>query len=432
METDCVNSYKVSFLKNILSSATHSAVNIVLRGATLLSKFFLIIYLAKVLDPDQLGIYGLFTASINYALYLCGLDFYTYAQREMLSLSPIDWGRIIRHQFIFYGLLYLIIMPLLLLVFISDLLPWQVIGWFYIILTFEHLSQELYRLLVVCERITLAHVILFFRGGAWAFAVVALFWIKPEMHGLTAIWVGWSIGVAISILIALFGVHKVIGSMHWKGPIDWIWIRHGIKVAAQYLIGTLSLRGLFTFDRYLLDIHFGKSAVGVYSFFMSLVNSLQAFADAGIVSKLYPRIVVAYRTGRYKEYRHHLKNMTAGIVVFIICFSTGLYITIKPVFVFIGRQVYIEQVAILWVLLAAVAIYCLGLVPHYALYARGADRPIVISSIISVLVFMSSIITLITITNEMIGVAIAVLVSVSCLSIMKLLVYIKVESTEIK
>lgn len=411
--------------KKILSSATHSAVNIALRGATLASKFILIIYLAKVLDPEQLGIYGLFTVSINYALYLCGLDFYTYSQREMLSLSRMDWGRIIRHQFIFYGLLYFIIMPLLLFIFVSDLLPWQVIGWFYIILTFEHLSQELYRLLVVCDRITLAHIILFFRGGAWVFVVVALFWIKPEMHGLTVIWIGWSVGVAISILIAMFGVHKVIGPMYWRGPIDWIWIRRGIKVAAQYLIGTLSLRGLFTFDRYILDIHFGKSAVGVYSLFMSLVNSLQAFADAGVVSKLYPRIVVAYRTGCYKEFRHHLKNMTVGIALLYICFSAGLYLTIKPVFVLIGRQVYIGQVAILWVLLVACGIYCLGLVPHYALYAIGADRSIVISSIISLIVFMLSAITLIYKTKAMIGVAIAVLVGVSCLSVMKLLIYIK-------
>ena len=49
--------------------------NMALRGLTLASKFLLIFFLARFLEPAELGLYGLVVATIGYALYLLGLDF---------------------------------------------------------------------------------------------------------------------------------------------------------------------------------------------------------------------------------------------------------------------------------------------------------------------------------------------------------------------
>lgn len=408
----------------VISFALDGGLNMGLRGLTLASKFFLMIYLAKVVSPEQLGVYGLFTVTISYTLYLLGLDFYTYAQREMLSLPQTQWGGIIRNQFMFYAVVYLFVLPLLLLVFVAGLLPWQMIGWFYLLLTLEHMSQELCRLLVACGKVTFANVTIFFRGGAWAFAVVALFLANPTMHGLTAIWAGWSVGVAISIVIAVYGVHSIICTMPEKAVTDWRWVRRGLKVAAQFLIGTLALRGLFTFDRYFLDLYSGKSAVGVYSFYMSFANATMAFADAGIISRLYPRIVAAYRLGRYEEYRQHLNKLAVGIVVLYVTFSVALFVTLKPVLRYIGREVYINQITTLWVLLAAMGVYSLGLVPHYALYARGSDRAITLTSIFSLFVFLGTAVCL-TQNNGPTGMALSVLAGVGCLGFLKVCILTK-------
>jgi len=407
-----------SLMKVAVRFALDSGLNMTLRGLTLVSKFFLLVYLAKVLPPEQLGVYGLFTVTIGYALYLMGLDFYTYAQREMLSLPKSAWGGIIRNQFMFYALVYLVVLQLLLLVFVAGLLPWQMLGWFYLLLTLEHLSQELCRLLVACGKVTMANVTLFFRGGAWVFAVVLIFWTNPEMHGLTAIWAGWSVGVAVSIVIALMGVRKVVGPMPENTVTDWRWVQRGLKTASLFLVGTLAIRGLFTFDRYFLDLYAGKSAVGVYSFYMGIANAMMAFADAGVISRLYPRIVAAFRGGRYEEYRQYLKKLAGGIVLLFVTFSLGLFVTIGPVLHYIGRDVYLEQIATLWILLAAMGVYTLGLVPHYALYARGADRSVVVASVLAVVVFVCMTLYL-TPQGGATGMALSLLVGVGCLGAMK-------------
>lgn len=422
---------QVRLRKSAARQVLDSIVNMALRGLTLVSKFFLLVFLAKALAPEQFGVYGLFTASISYALYLLGLDFYAYAQREMLSLPRTAWCGIIYNQFMFYGAVYFIVLPLLLLVFVSGLLPWQIIGWFYLVLALEHLSQELSRLLVVCEKVTLANVALFFRGGAWVYAIVVLFRLKPELHGLTPIWAGWSVGVAISIAIGIYGVLTVIGSRPAKCTADWRWVIRGLKVAAQFLLGTLALRGLFTFDRYFLDLYVGKSAVGVYSFFMSIANSMQSFTDAGVLSRLYPRIVATYRTGQYDDYRRYLKKMAFGIILLFVGFSFGLYLTIQPMLYYIGRQVYAEQASILWILLASMGFYCLGMVPHYALYAQSADQPIVISHLLSVLLFITASIFL-TPTCETVGMALSVLVGTISLGIIKLIFSLRKEFRSIQ
>lgn len=51
--------------------------NLVLRGTTLVSKFALLFVLAKFLEPLEVGLYGLFSATIFYCLMALGFDFYT-------------------------------------------------------------------------------------------------------------------------------------------------------------------------------------------------------------------------------------------------------------------------------------------------------------------------------------------------------------------
>lgn len=72
--------------------------NILLRALTLSSKFLLVFYLAKFLEPAQLGLYGLFAATIGYALYILGLEFYTFSTREFIKTPSSEWGNYLKSQ----------------------------------------------------------------------------------------------------------------------------------------------------------------------------------------------------------------------------------------------------------------------------------------------------------------------------------------------
>lgn len=76
-----------TLLKTCIQLTTKAArlINFSLRGATFGTRFLIIFFLAKYLDPAEAGLYGIFTASVGYAMYFVGLDFYTYVCREIVE-----------------------------------------------------------------------------------------------------------------------------------------------------------------------------------------------------------------------------------------------------------------------------------------------------------------------------------------------------------
>src|SRR5690606_27760460 len=98
------------------------------------------------------GLYGLLAATIAYALYPIGLDFYAYSTREILRVDRGQWGGMLRNHGALALVLYSVVLPLLLLVFAMGFLPWTLAPWFYILLILEHLNQELSRLLVAVTK----------------------------------------------------------------------------------------------------------------------------------------------------------------------------------------------------------------------------------------------------------------------------------------
>lgn len=61
-----------------------------IRGFTLISKFVFIILLAKLLQSSDLGVYGLISAAVGYAIFAIGFEFYTYSTREIINSKSDD------------------------------------------------------------------------------------------------------------------------------------------------------------------------------------------------------------------------------------------------------------------------------------------------------------------------------------------------------
>jgi hypothetical protein len=95
-----------------MASKARRLVNIGLRGTTLCTRFLFVFFLARYVTPASVGYYGLFTATVSYALYLVGLDFYTYNTRELLRVPREQHGRMIRDQAVLAAGLYALFLPL--------------------------------------------------------------------------------------------------------------------------------------------------------------------------------------------------------------------------------------------------------------------------------------------------------------------------------
>lgn len=352
-----------------------------LRAVTLLSKFLLVFFLAKYFHPQEVGAYGIFVATISLALYVLGVDFYTFNTREILNKEKDERACLVRDQFVFHCLVYTFILPLLIFVFVYDFLEWKYIVWFYVLLVTEHLSQESYRILIVLSRPVRANFVLFLRSGAWVYLVIAVFYADQQSRDLSVVWFGWAIGVGLSLVAAAYWLRDLNWNVSRKTAINWEWIKRGLLISLPFLASSLALRAIFTIDRYILKSYWGNETVGAYIFYANIGNALSAFVDAGIIAALYPKIIHAYQRNNMEKYHRLMKDLTYGIVITSIVISAIFAISIGSILDYIGHGIYIAHIDSFWIILLAMVAMSLGMIPHLGLYVKRRDKLIIFSTV---------------------------------------------------
>lgn len=363
--------------------------NISLRAATLLSKFLLIFFLARFLAPSELGLYGLLTATVGYALYAVGLDFYTYSTRELLRHDRSVWGGFLKGHGVLCFLLYLILVPLALLLFSNGLMPWVLQPWFFGLLVLEHVNQELGRLLIAVGQPMMASIVLFFRSGLWAILITGLMIFDPRWRSLESVFLAWGGGALVGLALAMWRL-GCLGIGHWGDTIDWAWIRRGVRIAIPFVIATLALRGLFTLDRYGYQLLTSLDALGAYVLFTGIAGSLLSFLDAGVFAFIYPSLIRSYQKGDQAAFCRGLRNLFVQTVILSIGFVFFAYLAIHPLLIWLNKPLYLSQIHIFPWVLASTVLYAVGMIPHYALYAQSRDGPIIRSHIVSLAIFIFS------------------------------------------
>lgn len=359
--------------------------NISLRSLAMGSKFALVVVLARLLDPAAVGLYGLFTATIGFSVLVIGGDYYVYSQRELLSSSKERWSFILQHQALANTLLYLILLPAQALVFWFDVIPSNLAGWFFVLLIIEHIAQEINRLLVAMQRQLLASTVLFIRVGIWVWFLLPFIWFNPVDRTLNTVFFAWMCGCMIAI--ALGGSIIWYEARPWKlWPIDINWLKNGFLVASMFLGATMCFRALQTIDRYAVEALAGKNFLGVYVLYMGMAMAIMSVLDPAVLSFLYPRLVAAYKQDIVK-YRKIMRELAYSVTVVSLLLAILIGYLAPLVLHWIGKPIYIQYISILWLLLGMTVIYAIGMIPHYGLYAYGADKSIIFAHVSSLLVF---------------------------------------------
>src|SRR6202035_5203539 len=91
-----MRAHLIDFMKRPAVVAAGSV--LILRGLTLSSRFLLSVLLARMLSADEMGQYGLITATLAFALLALGLEFYAHTLRELVPASPTRRAQIIADQ----------------------------------------------------------------------------------------------------------------------------------------------------------------------------------------------------------------------------------------------------------------------------------------------------------------------------------------------
>ncbi|BBU28694.1 hypothetical protein BTHE68_24280 [Burkholderia sp. THE68] len=363
--------------------------NVSLRGLTLASKFVLLLALAKFTTLVEVGQYGVLSATIGYALFILGLDFYTYSTREMLNVDQMLWPALLRNQAVFYVVCYATMLPVFYLALKwSDAFSDRLVVWFLVLVILEHLAQELSRLLVAMSRPVSATVLGFLRGGIWVFACIAVMILVPALRCIETVLVAWACGSFCAVAFGLANISGLLTQNAFRKPLDWRWIWRGVKICTPLLIATLSIRGLSVFDRYMQGFVAGKEALGVYTFYASVANAIQAFLDAAVFSFQYPRVVMAAQSKDKAVFDAAVRQLTRATVFTVISLSLVALIGIEPVLRLLHRPIYAEHLGMFFWILAGVVLFSLSMIPHYVLYATRRDRAILAANLSSVVVFV--------------------------------------------
>ncbi|KAA0014603.1 hypothetical protein F0A17_02870 [Billgrantia pellis] len=412
--------------KSIVNYPIVRFVNLGLRGSTLAAKFALLFVLAYFLEPVDVALYGLIAATISYSLYALGFDFYSYSTRELLGSPRAQWAKLLRDQTVFFVSIYCLVLPLLLMVFASGLLPWSVAPWFFVLAVLEHLGQELNRMLVAMSRQLLAGVVLFLRSGIWAFVVALMFWYSEAFRNLEFVFLAWAIGAFLACLLGVLSLRSLDRSCLVQ-EVDWRWIFSGIKVAIPLLLATLAIRAVFTVDRYWVEDIAGTEVLAAYVLFAGVANAVVAFLDAGVFVFLYPRIVSAFKESNAQAYDKGMLALLkqAFCITLLLCLAAGLLI--HPVLHWLGREAYSQHVGILYIMLLAMFIFSMSMVPHYGVYAMSKDRYIVGSHILTLFVFLLAAASLASV-SPIYAVPVALCISFAFMATCKLVAYLHLKS----
>jgi len=367
-----------------------SITNLILRGLTLVSKFILIMFIARYLSPEELGIWGLMNITLSISLLLVGLDFYVFNTREILAVDKTKYVVFIKDQVVFQLFAYLLFLPLLFGVFFAEIIPWQYAGWFYGLLILEHLSQESTRLHIVLSRPTKSSVILFLRSGAWVYVVIFLFYFEPDARQLPMAWSGWIVGAFASVLLSFYSLRKLPWRIALQTPVDWRWIKKGLKISLPLLCATISFVGILNMDRYFLKYYCGETYVGIYTFYFSIANLINVIIFTGLIMILYPKLVSSFQQKEYLKYRALMRKMTLGIIGSILILILLALLLINPVLNIIDKQIYAENINIFYLMLVNASLLVITYIPHYGLFVRKLDKSIIISNVCAMVVALGA------------------------------------------
>jgi O-antigen/teichoic acid export membrane protein len=359
------------------------------RSLTLLAKFLLLFAVAARLTPEDVGAYGLLVAYVAYALLLTGLDFHAFTTRELLRDRSQGRGWIVKSQLSLAVVTHLCFAPLFLAVFALGALPWLMALWFFPLLVLEHIAQEINRILIAVSDQVAATLILFLRMGAWGLVVIVLMQTVPDTRSLTFVLASWVVGVSVAVAVGAWRIRS-LSFTGWSVPLDWPWIRTGIGIALPMLVGTLTVRALFTADRFWLEATLGRDALAAYVLYAGIAVALTTVLEAGVFSYSYPSLIAQFSQGKVNDFRALVQKTARETVWISVGYSVVTVILIGPIVARFESAVYERMFDLYPWSLLSMLLYSLSLVPHYGLYAMGKDRQIIASQIVALSVFVAA------------------------------------------
>lgn len=371
-------------LKRLVGPHFLPVLNGALRMVLLLAKFFFVIFLAKYSSAEVVVEYGIVVAAVSVAVTLVGLDFYTYANRELMR-HKLNNAKILTNQ-----IFLLLIVYLLLLVLAAPMAGFLVSYTIFVgIIVFEHTSQELIRVLIARRSPILATITLMPKAALWIVALVGWKYGSGSMITLPEIGAFWIAGALASFGIGLWFLRHQLRFVNYR-LIDRAWITQGLKSALIMLVAGAIARSFFLLDRLIMNHAASVDLVSAYVLFASLIASVYVIVEAAVFQFALPDLVENYSKGRRRDYLNCSSLMALKAISLAVIGLFGIIIFADILLVFIGKQTYLDQHSVLYICAFIGLAYVAFLSTHFVLYSMGRDLVLLTTAAITLAAFISA------------------------------------------
>jgi O-antigen/teichoic acid export membrane protein len=373
-------------------------INLFLRISTMLSKSLLVFMIGAVLTNREIGEWGIISSTLTFLVLLVGLDVFFVSNHNIVGKSFADIKAEIIHQLAIYICAYLIVMPFFWALYYFKITPPSLTILLYVLLIFEHQSQEICRILNILDKQLISSVLLFLRYGFWVWIWFLFYVITGLGASLIVIIYCWIFAALLSTLFGYYFLRKkfklIINSDQiLKEILNIDRIRSSLKQSACFFYATLMVTFFFTVDKYLYGKYSSPEEFSLYVLYMTISLGVINFLDPLIFSFYLPKLIKAFKSdyidGRESLVRRFM--LLALIGSLLCCFFSFFLIAVYVKKV--NRFNFSDNIDLLILVSLISFIYSINTASQLILYARMQSKVIFESIIfaipVSILVFFA-------------------------------------------
>jgi O-antigen/teichoic acid export membrane protein len=368
------------------------ALSALLRLASLVSKLGLALYMGRYLSLSDMGIYGLVFGAVMIFTTVLGIRFDYVVSRDLVRTTPQTALARMRDQTVFYLANYAVAALILVAVVesrVTSIAP-RVLLYIFILTITDNYANLTYVNMNSMERPLRANALYFISGGLWCFMAIGLGLIFPSLRDVDTVLTAWTVG-NLAFFCATFWSWRDLPWRQVRGlPIDWSWIRRGIKTSLFIWLGTLGLAIGTYADRFIVVKFLDLEKVGVATFYFSFASAMLTLVHSGVLAFAYPRLVALHREGEVKRFQEEMWQT----IKFVALSAAGIGATIGVAVPLLGslfaRPQYIDYAPVLWLIIVGMWLRSNADTLYQVLFARHQDRAIWLGDLLYLLPALAS------------------------------------------
>jgi O-antigen/teichoic acid export membrane protein len=194
----------------------------------------------------------------------------------------------------------------------------------------------------------------------------------PSTRSLEIVLIWWAAGGLLSIGFAAVSLLDLPWRTLRGYRPDWNSIFAGLRTARPFMLTAVGALVISYVDRFVIDQFVGREALGIYTFYSTVLIGLLSLG-ASISHQFLPKVISGYADGA-KAYRASLRSFLRTLLIVALGTTVVSGVVMGPLLDALGLVAYASQISVFYTMLPGVFLRILADVPSYALYAARSDN----------------------------------------------------------